>query len=172
MKNYMNLLFSKNTIIEIIIALAFFILFNKFIFIALISILLFLVYQSNKTFYFPLPKELETLKMKAFLENPKNTSKLMKDKFIFEDKVDIPHLKSENDILVKIYSSALNQVVYIYQFSQFSLLRWFKMSYFGVGMDFSGKILQVGKNVTKYKIGDDIFWLCKRRLLTRIYFNK
>ena len=161
MKIYMNLIFSKNTIIEIIIALAFFILFNKFIFIALISILLFLVYQSNKTSNFPLPKELENLKMKAFLENPKNTSKLMKDKFIFKDKVDIPHLKSENDILVKIYSSALNQVDYIYQFSQFPLIRWFKMSHFGVGMDFSGKILQVGKNVTKYKIGDEVFGFAK-----------
>ena len=93
MKNFMSFLFSKNAIIEIVISFTFFTLFNKFIFIILISILFLLVYQSNKTSNLPLPKELENLKMKALLENPKNTSNLMKDKFIFEDKVDIPHLK-------------------------------------------------------------------------------
>ena len=31
------------------------------------------------------------------------------------------------------------------------------MSFYGVGMDFSGKIVQLGKNVTKYKIGDEVF---------------
>lgn len=161
MKNYMSLVFSKNTIIEIGIFFTFFFLFNKFIFILSIFVLCFLVYNSNKTSNFPLPKELENLKMKAFIENPSISSNLMKDKFIFEDKIDIPHLKSENDILVKIYSSALNQVDYIYQFSQFPIIRWFKMSHFGVGMDFSGKIVQVGKNVTKYKIGDDVFGFTK-----------
>ena len=99
--------------------------------------------------------------MKAFLEKPKNPSNLIKDKFIFEEKVDIPYLKSENDILVRVYSSALNQVDYIDILSQFPIIRWFKMSHFGVSMDFSGKIVQKGKNITRYKVGDDVFGFAK-----------
>ena len=49
-------------------------------------------------------------------------------------------MKSESDILIKVNSAALNEVDYIYLFSHFPFLRWFKMSHYDIGMDFSGKV--------------------------------
>ena len=52
--------------------------------------------------------------MKAFTKNLNNASNSIKDIFTFEDNINIPHLKTENDILVKVHSASLNQVDYIY----------------------------------------------------------
>lgn len=124
----------------------------------------FLFYKSHKSSSISLPKELENIKMNAFTENLNNASNSIKDIFTFEDNINIPHLKTENDILVKVHSASLNQVDYIYLFSHFPFIRWFK-THFGVAMDFSGKIIQIGKNVTKFKIGDEVFGFAKEGAL-------
>ena len=160
MSNMKKLLITKNTIIELAILFIFYILINKYLFILLLILIMILLYKSNKasnTSNIPLPKDIGISTMKAFLENPNNASDSLKDKYIFQDKDKIPQLKSETDILIKVYSAALNEVDYIYLFSQFPFLRWFKMSHYGVGMDFSGKVMQVGKEVTKFKMGDEVF---------------
>ena len=157
MSNLKKLLITKNTIIELAILFIFYILINKYLFILLLILIMILLYKSNKVSNIPLPKDIGISTMKAFLENPNNASDSLKDKYIFQDKDKIPQLKSETDILIKVYSAALNEVDYIYLFSQFPFLRWFKISHYGVGMDFSGKVMQVGKEVTKFKMGDEVF---------------
>ena len=104
MKDLKNLIFSKNTLIELTTIFILFILINKYCFLLLISLLFLLLYKSNKTSNIPLPKEIEKFRMKAFLVSPKPISDELKDKFIFEEKVNLPQIKSDNDILIKIYS--------------------------------------------------------------------
>ena len=86
-----------------------------------------LLYKSNKASNTPLPKDIGISTMKAFIENQNNSSDSLKDKYIFQDKVKIPQLKSERDILIKVYSAALNEVDYIYLFSQFPFLKCLTM---------------------------------------------
>ena len=157
MSNMKNLFITKITIIELLILFIFYILINKYCFILLFILFLFLLYNSNKASNISLPEDIGNTTMKAFLENPSFPSYSLKDKYIFKDDVKIPQLKTEKDILIKVYSAALNEVDYIYLFSQFPFIRWFKMSHYGVGMDFSGKIIQIGKEVTKFKKGDEVF---------------
>lgn len=160
MKNK-GLFYSSNTIIELLILLILYYLLNKFFFLFFICIIIFFVYRSNKTSNIPLPKEIENLKMKALIENTNSLSKATKEMFIFEDKLNIPHLRNETDILVKVYSFSINPVDYFFIISRFPIIRWFYFSHFGVGMDISGKIIQVGKKVKKFKVGDEIFGFAK-----------
>ena len=157
MENFKKLLLSKITIIELAIFIIAYLIINKFFFFLLLFIFLLLIYKLNKTSNIPLTTDIKNITMKAFLENPNPSSDSFKDKYIFNSNVNIPHLRSDTDILIKIYSAALNEVDYIYSFSQFPLIRWFKMSHFGIGMDFSGKVIQVGEKVNKFKKGDEVF---------------
>ena len=114
-----NLFITKITIIELLILFIFYILINKYCFILLLTLIMILLYKSNKASNIPLPKDIGNSTMNAFLENPNNASDSLKDKYIFQGQVKIPQLKSERDILIKVYSAALNEVDYIYLFSQF-----------------------------------------------------
>ena len=152
-----DLFYSRNTIIELSILLILYYLLNKIFFLFLIFIIIYFIYKSNKTSNIPLPKEIENLKMKALIENTNSLSNTTKEMFIFEDKLNIPHLRSESDILVKVYSFSINPADYFFLISRFPIIRWFYFSHFGVGMDISGKIIQVGKKVKKFKVGDEIF---------------
>ena len=107
-------LISKITIIELSVLIFLYFFLNKFLFLIIILLLGFLFYKSHKSSSISLPKELENIKMKAFTENLNNASNSIKDIFTFEDNINIPHLKTENDILVKVHSASLNQVDYIY----------------------------------------------------------
>lgn len=155
--DFLLLLKSKKTFIELIILLILYLLLNRLIFLLLILLLVFFIYKSNKKSSIPIPKELENLKMKALMENLNKSSNSIKDNFTFEDKINIPHIKDDSYILVKVYSASLNHIDSIFLFSQIPFVRWFRLWHYGVGSDFSGKIVQIGKNVKKYKVGDDIF---------------
>ena len=160
----LSLLSSKNTFIELVVLLVLYFLLNKIIFLLLISLLIYLIYKSNKPSDISLPKELENKQMKAFMENIDSSSKLIKDKFCFQDKVNIPHIKSDSDILVKIYSTSLNHIDTVFFFSRIIFVRWFRFSHFGVASDFSGKVIQIGKKIKKFKVGEKFLALLKEEL--------
>jgi NADPH:quinone reductase-like Zn-dependent oxidoreductase len=59
---------------------------------------------------------------------------------------------NENEVLIKIHSAGINPVDY--KIRQHGFGREFPMS---IGCDVSGVIEAVGKNVTKFKVGDEVF---------------
>ena len=151
------LLYSKKTFIELAILLILCFLLNKIIFLSILLVLIFFIYKSNKKSNIPIPKELENIKMKALLENLNCSSNKFQDMFSFQENITIPPLKNDSYILVKVYSVSLNHIDTLFLFSNIPFVRWFRFSHFGVGSDFSGKIIQTGKYVKNFKKGDEVF---------------
>ena len=157
MNNLFLLLYSKKTFIELAILSILYFLLNKFIFLSILLVLIFFIYKSNKKSNIPIPKELENIKMKALLENLNCSSNKFQDMFSFQENINIPPLKNDSYILVKVYSVSLNHIDTVFLFSNIPFVRWFRFSHFGVGSDFSGKIIQTGKDVKNFKKGDEVF---------------
>lgn len=89
--------------------------------------------------------------MNAFLETQSNI------KYEFKENADIPNLKNDSFILVKVYSTSLNHIDTILLLSRIPIARWFRFSHYGIASDFSGKIVQIGEKVKNYKVGDEVF---------------
>jgi len=70
-------------------------------------------------------------------------------------------LASDNELLVKIHSASVNPLVWHYMRGTPYLMRF--MTGLGapednrLGVDFSGTVVAVGKNVSKFKPGDEVF---------------
>lgn len=62
----------------------------------------------------------------------------------------------ENDVLVEIYAASINPIDYKIQQGKMKLLLSYKMPLI-LGNDFAGVICAVGKNVTTFHIGDEVY---------------
>lgn len=87
--------------------------------------------------------------MKAFLIN-----KYTKEGLQLED-VSIPKIK-DNEVLIEIYASGLNLLDSKIKTGEFKLILPYKMPLI-LGHDLAGIVTEVGKNVKKYKVGDEVY---------------
>ncbi|MFT3919918.1 NADP-dependent oxidoreductase [Cloacibacterium sp.] len=87
--------------------------------------------------------------MKAFLIN-----KYTKQGLQLAD-VSVPKIK-DNEVLVEIHASGLNLLDSKIKTGEFKLILPYKMPLI-LGHDLSGIVKEVGKNVKKYKIGDEVY---------------
>jgi len=62
---------------------------------------------------------------------------------------------SENEALIEVKSAAINPVDYKIKTCNIPFIRYFLSP--TVGRDFAGVIIDIGKNVKKFKIGDEVF---------------
>jgi len=70
-------------------------------------------------------------------------------------KVDIPQVK-DNEVLVEVNSASINPVDHLYQMMDQNMK--IKANYpFILGNDFSGIVTVVGKNVSNYQVGDQVY---------------
>ena len=84
--------------------------------------------------------------MKAALYNPKGDFNI--------SNISIPKF-GENELLIQVKASAINPVDYKVITPNNPFLRWFLPH--TVGRDFSGIVVDIGKNVSKFKIGDEVY---------------
>jgi alcohol dehydrogenase len=82
---------------------------------------------------------------------------------LYSESIEIPKIKTDKDILIQIYSASLNPVDYKLRNGESSLVLTFPLP-FVVGFDFSGVVVDIGKKVTKFKKGDEVY-SCKIFLL-------
>lgn len=68
-----------------------------------------------------------------------------------------PILTGGDDLLIKVYSAALNPVDYKFQFSKIPFYRWIIFPDLGIGKEFSGIVIKTGPKVTKFKEGDEVY---------------
>ncbi|MDR4894600.1 MULTISPECIES: NADP-dependent oxidoreductase [unclassified Chryseobacterium] len=87
--------------------------------------------------------------MKAFLIN-----KYTKEGLQLVD-VSIPKIK-DNEVLIEIYASGLNLLDSKIKTGEFKLILPYKMPLI-LGHDLAGIVTEVGKNVKKYKVGDEVY---------------
>jgi NADPH:quinone reductase-like Zn-dependent oxidoreductase len=76
-----------------------------------------------------------------------------RDKFTVE-KIQIPNF-SANELLVQVKAGAINPVDYKIRTCDIPFLRWIMEH--TVGRDFSGIVVDIGTNVKKFKIGDEVY---------------
>ena len=88
--------------------------------------------------------------MKAFVINKYSKKEVLK----LTD-VTIPEVK-ENDVLVEVHASGLNLLDSKIKSGEFKLILPYKLPLI-LGHDVAGVITKVGKNVTKYKVGDAVY---------------
>lgn len=69
--------------------------------------------------------------------------------------VPLPVLK-ENEVMVAVYASGLNMLDSKIKSGEFKLILPYKLPLI-LGHDVAGKITQVGKNVTQFQIGDEVY---------------
>lgn len=88
--------------------------------------------------------------MKAFVIN-----KYSKKEALKLTDVTIPEVK-EHDVLVEVHASGLNLLDSKIKSGEFKLILPYKLPLI-LGHDVAGVITKVGKNVTKYKVGDTVY---------------
>lgn len=76
-----------------------------------------------------------------------------------EDK-EIPIIQDENDVLVEVHAAGVNPIDWKVREGYFSD-RFLNFLPFTMGWDFSGKIISLGKNVSKFKLGDEVYGLIR-----------
>lgn len=71
-----------------------------------------------------------------------------------------PSIQDENDVLVEVYAAGVNPIDWKVREGYFSdnATNFFP---FTMGWDFSGKIISLGKNATKFKVGDEVYGLIR-----------
>lgn len=88
--------------------------------------------------------------MKAF-----TVKKYSKKEKLQLSEVAVPIVK-ENEVLVQIYSAGVNLLDSIMQWGDFKLFLPYKLPFIN-GHDMAGVVTKVGKKVTKYKVGDEVY---------------
>ena len=144
-----DLLLSKTTIIEILILLFFFFALKNIFFVFFLSFLAALFYKKLKYSKLPQSKEIKHSLMSAAFYS------LRSDNMFFFGKCRVPKI-AQDQILVKVCCSSINPFDILMIIGYIPFYRWFE-DHRGVGIDFSGIIIDKGANVTRYKVGDEIF---------------
>ncbi|WP_291725399.1 NAD(P)H-quinone oxidoreductase [Bernardetia sp.] len=88
--------------------------------------------------------------MKAVLHNTENPNQPLK---IGEVEKPIP---SENEVLVKVKATALNRADLLQRAGKYPPPKGASKI---LGLELVGEVVEVGKNVTRYKVGDEVFGL-------------
>lgn len=78
----------------------------------------------------------------------------LQDKIILKD-IPMP-IPSDNEVLIKIYAASVNPIDYKLVHGLLKLIHHFKLPS-RLGYDVSGVVSSVGKNVTEFKPGDEVF---------------
>ena len=63
---------------------------------------------------------------------------------------------NDNDVLVQVHSSSVNPLDLLIRNGEFKLFLPYKPS-FVMGHDVAGVVTKIGKKVTKFKVGDEVF---------------
>ena len=78
---------------------------------------------------------------------------------------------NDNEVLVEIYAASVNQIDAKIRNGEFKLILPFKLP-FVLGHDLAGIVTNVGKKVSKFKIGDEVFASCKGTFAEFIAVNE
>lgn len=141
------MIFQKQTIIEI--TLLCFLLILPF---GVFFIVLFFLYDALKVMAYI------SLKPSEKIKETQMTGAIYSSEgfFEFSTKEQIPKISS-TQILVRVYSCALNPADYKMIFCKLPIIRWILLNNKGIGKDFSGKVVDVGSEVKSFKVGDEVF---------------
>lgn len=145
----LDLLLNKITIIEALVFLFLFFALKKIFFVLFLGFLAALFYKKWKYSKLPQSKGVQHSLMNAAFYS------LRDDNMFFFGKCRVPKI-TQDQILVKVCCSSINPFDTLMIIGYIPFYRWFE-DHRGVGMDFSGVIIDKGANVTKFKIGDEIF---------------
>lgn len=74
----------------------------------------------------------------------------------FSDKLEVPKIKSKDEIFVKIYAASLNPIDYKMRDGLTQIILPYKFP-LTLGHDFSGVVEDVGEDVKKFKKGDEVY---------------
>ncbi|MEK7725216.1 MAG: NADP-dependent oxidoreductase, partial [Acidobacteriota bacterium] len=103
--------------------------------------------------------------MKAYLLNRYGKN----EKFLLSD-VEKPII-NDNEVLVEIHSASVNPIDSKIKSGEFKMILPYKPS-FVLGHDLAGIVTNVGKKVSKFKIGDEVFASCKGTFAEFIAVNE
>src|SRR6187402_3379325 len=88
--------------------------------------------------------------MKAFIIN-----KYSKKEILQLADVPVPEVR-DNDVLVEVYAAGLNLLDSKIKTGEFKLILPYKLPII-LGHDVAGVVIKVGKNVTKFKVGNEVY---------------
>ena len=158
-----NLGLSITTIIEFVFLLLCFFIFNIWLFLLILLLLVGfisfkiwkLIQQQKATnrdnmFTQEIPKSMKA----AYYSN--SWSKIID----FGDYIP-PLITKGDELLIKVHSAALNPADYKIIYTRIPFYRWYIFPNYGIGKDFSGEVVQVGDMVSKFRIGDRVFGFSK-----------
>ena len=159
LQNLIAMGLSITTLIEFGILLLFFFIFSFwFAFLILLAFLGYIGFKAYKYFQLQKLSNRESIfdqeipkEMKAAYYSP-NWKKIID----FGEYMVPSELKSD-EILIKVHAAALNPVDYRFVITKFPFYRWLWFPNLGIGNDFAGEVVKIGKLVTKYKIRDNVF---------------
>ena len=69
----------------------------------------------------------------------------------------LPVIIKGDELLIKVHSASLNPMDYKFIYTRIPFYRWLLFPNLGIGKDFSGEVVKVGKTITKFKVGDNVF---------------
>ena len=150
---------SITTIIELVILLLFFFIFNFWI--ALLILLLFFGFIGFKAW--KMIKQLQLMNRDNIFNQ--GMPKMMKaayysnswSKIIDFSEYMLPTISKGDELLIKVHAASLNPVDYKIIYTRIPFYRWYIFPNLGIGKDFSGEVVLVGDMVTKFKIGDNVY---------------
>ena len=154
---------SMTSIIEFIILLLFFFIFCFwFAFLILLCFCAFIAFKiwkfiqqqqkANRSTIFN--QGIPTIMKAAYYSNSWS-------KIIDFGEYELPVISGPDELLIKVHSASLNPVDYKLIFTRIPFYRWVIFPKLGIGKDFSGEVVQVSSDVSKFKIGDNVFGHCE-----------
>ena len=159
----MSMGLSITTIIEFVILLLCFFIFNTWLFLLILLLLVgfisFKIWKlmqqlksatRDNMFTQEIPKSMRA----AYYSN--SWSRIID----FSDYI-VPSITKGDELLIKVHSAALNPADYKIIFTRIPFYRWFIFPNYGIGKDFSGEVVLVGDMVSKFRIGDRVFGFSK-----------
>ena len=145
----LDLILKKSTIPEVVVLLLLFFFFKKIFIVFFLSFLAYLFYLKWSLSKLPKSKAVtSSLMTSAFYS-------LQSDPMFTFGKCRIPSISSDQ-ILVKVKAAAINPIDYLVIGGMIPFYRWF-IDHHGIGFDFSGVVVDIGANVKRFKVGDEIF---------------
>ena len=155
----MSMGLSWTTLIEFVILFFFFFIFNFWF--TLILLLAFCGYVGFKVYLF-IKNQKFAYRDNLFNQNlPKSMraayySSSWKKIIDFSEYL-LPVIIKGDELLIKVHSASLNPMDYKFIYTRIPFYRWLLFPNLGIGKDFSGEVVKVGKTITKFKVGDNVF---------------
>ena len=140
-------LLSLPTAIECITTLCLFLFFPKFTFFILFLMIALYLYLFR--FRLNKPTKVKTSKMNSAIYLPTKSTNFLKVKSI-----NIPSY-ADNEVLIAVKYASINPVDYKVNTSLFPFARYFIP--LSIGRDVVGTVIEIGKSVTKFSVGDVVY---------------